>query len=734
MLFLLAFPAQAERPKIGLALSGGGAKGSAHIAVIELLEANNIPVDYIAGTSIGAYVGGLYALGYTAEEIKQIMFSADFESGFTDTIPRDKLPYRRKRQLDRFNVGLELGYHDGEILFPWGVLYGQSMSAVYRRSVGNIPSFDSFDDLAIPFHALATDLTTSQAVVLDHGDLIQAMKASATVPGALIPTRIDGRILVDGGMSENLPIREVVYMGADIVIAVDISDSLKTRDEIKNAISVFDQISNFLTIHNVEADKMLLDDDDFYIRPDVDNIGTADFANMNKAYDAGKVAAEKQLERLRKLSLSSADYLQYTRQKSDRLNALIKEDQRPVVKIVLENESSYNEHFLRHTLGLQTDVPITAEELLAALDRVYSLDAFETVYGAFENQDVGRVLVVHVVEKSWWPDYFEVGLGWEDDFTEDSVIDLDFAFTVGDISDNNGEWRNELGIGTNKSFRSELYLPLDSIQQYYQSIVYRYRLEDLDEFNDDQLTSSLEYSSHRLDYAFGYKLGNQGVIEAGVTFERGNFSNDDPKQDDLDYQSPGVFLSFGWDSLDRISFPSRGSRLQMSVTLRNEDLSGGGEASVNQELGEPYYSTQYQLEWKSAFSLGNNGLIAEANLTALDSEVDSSVYFVRLGGFLNLSGYNRDSLIGNQSAFGALQYQYDLGRSLFGLTNFPIYFGASVEAGNVWSASETIDYRELITAGSVYLSTDSKLGPIAIAYGYAEGDHTAIYFYLGKNI
>jgi len=734
MLVICALPAQAERPKIGLALSGGGAKGSAHIAVIELLEANNIPVDYIAGTSIGAYVGGLYALGYSAAEVKQIMFNVDFESGFSDAIPREKLPFRRKQQLDIFNVGLALGYRDGKILFPWGLLYGQSMAAVYRRSVGNIPDFDSFDDLAIPFHALATDLATSKVVVLDHDDLIQAMKASATVPGVLVPTRIDGKILVDGGMSENLPIREVVNMGADIVIAVDISESLRTSAEIKNAISVFDQISNFLTIHNVESELTLLDDNDFYIRPDVGDLGTADFTAMDQAFAAGKAAAEQQLERLRKLSLSSAEYLQYTQQKSEKLDALIAAGERPVVKIILSNKSSYNDQFLLYTLGLKTGAAITAEELLAALDRVYSLDSFESVYGAFEERDIGRVLVVDVVEKSWWPNYFQAGLGWEDDITKESVVDLEFAYTLGNITDNNGEWRNELGFGTNKSFRSELYLPLDSIQQYYQSSVYRYRLEDLDSFVDKQLNSSLEYTSHRLDFSLGHKLGNKGIIEAGLTFESGNFSSGDPGQDDLDYQSPGVFLSLGFDSLDSFSFPSRGSRLQMSVIFRNEDLSGGGEAAINQDLDDSYYSTQYLLEWKSALSEGNHGLIAEANLAVLDSEADSSIYFVQLGGFLNLSGYARNSLIGNQSAFAALQYQYNLGRSLFGLKNFPIYFGSSIETGNVWSASETIKYSELITAGSVYLSTDSKLGPIAIAYGKAEGDHSAVYFYLGKNI
>jgi NTE family protein len=734
MLVFCVFPAQAERPKIGLALSGGGAKGSAHIAVLELLEANNIPIDYIAGTSIGAYVGGLYALGYTTAEIKHIMFNADFERGFSDAIPRENLPFLRKRQRDKFNLGIDLGYSEGEIVFPRGLLYGQSMSAVYRRSVGNIHSFDSFDDLAIPFHALATDLATSKEVVLDRGDLIQAMKASATFPGVLVPTRIDGKILVDGGMSQNLPIREAVYMGADIVIAVDITDSLQSIEEIKNAISVFDQISSFLTIHNVEDDIKLLDDNDFYIRPDVGDVGSSDFAAMDQAYEAGKVAAEQQLERLRKLSVSSEEYLQYVQRKSAKLDALITAAEQPVVKIILMNETSYNDEFLLYTLGLKTGVPITAEELLAALDRVYSLDNFENVYGAFEERDIGRVLVVDVVEKAWWPNYFQAGLGWEDDITEESIIDLDFAFTIGNITDNNGEWRNELGIGTNKSFRSELYLPLDSIQRYYQSSVYRYRLEDLDSFVDEQLDSSQEYTSHRIDFALGRKLGNWGIVEAGITFEAGNFSSGDPAQKDLDYQSPGVFLSLGYDTLDSFSFPSRGSRLQMSIIHRSEDLSGGGEISTSQDLDDSYYSTQYLLEWKSAISHGNHGLIAEANLAVLDSEADSSIYFVQLGGFLNLSGYARNSLIGNQSAFAALQYQYNLGRSLFGLKNFPIYFGSSIETGNVWSASESIDHSELITAGSVYLSTDSKLGPIAIAYGKAEGDHSAVYFYLGKSI
>ncbi len=727
------FAAQAERPKIGLALSGGGSKGSAHIAIIEWLEANNIPVDFIAGTSIGAYVGGLYALGYSAEEIKIIMYQADFDSGFSDAIDRDKLPYRTKRQHDKFNVALELGFGDGEILLPWGVLYGHSMTAVYRRSVGNLSSFQSFDDMAIPFRAIATDLTTSQPVVLDRGDLVRVMKASATVPGALVPSKLDGKYLVDGGMSTNLPISEVRNMGADIVIAVDISAPLYNLDQLKNAISVLEQISGFLTVHNVKAERAKLGKGDIFLRPAIDHLGTSDFSKLDEAFDAGRVAAEQQLEALLRLAVSSEEYLQYKQQKSKILNQLIMDSKRPVVKIVLDNQSDFKTEFLLDTLGLQTDAPITIEELLAAVDRLYSLDRFELVDAVFEERDVGRVIVVKVIEKSWGPNYLEFGLGWEDDFTLDSVINLDFAFTLGNITDNNGEWRNELGIGTNKSWRSDLHLPLNDIQTYYYSTIFDFQREDFNLFVNNRRALVIESTTNRLDLALGYKPDYLSAFESGLTFGQGEFSIDAVLDDNSSYRSQGVFVRLGYDSLDRLNFPSHGARFTVSVTQREEDLSGD---PIIGGISDPdtYSTTEYLADWKAATTLGHHGFIAEAQFAYVDSEIDQSVHLARLGGFLNLSGYHRDSLIGNQKVFAALLYQYNLGRSLFGFNNVPIYIGTSIEMGNVWSADESINYDELITAGSVYISTDSKLGPVAIAVGYTEDGNSAIYFYLGKNI
>ena len=724
--------AQTERPKIGLALSGGGAKGSAHIAVLEILEQNNIPVDYVAGTSIGAYVGGLYALGYSAADIKEIMFGVGLDRGTSDAIDRDKLPYRQKRHLDKFNAGLEAGYRDREIRIPWGVLYGQSMSAAYRRSVGNIPNFDSFDDLAIPFRAVATNLADSSAVILDRGDLLRAMKASAAVPGALVPVEIDGKLLVDGGMAENLPVTQVRNMGADIVIAVDISSPLNAAEDIGNALGILDQIANFLTVQNIEEQKNRLAEDDIYIRPPVEQLSTSDFSNLGPAYDAGTAAAQQRMQTLRKLSIDAGEYEQYQRQKRQKLIDLKRRGNLPIVEIILDNQSDFKDEFLLHTLGLQPGYPISTGQLLIAIDRLYSLDRFERVEAAFEDREEGRVLIVEVVKKSWGPNYLEFGIGWEDDFTLESVINIDFALTVGNITDNNGEWRNELSIGTDKNFRSELYLPIDQIQRFYQTTLFEFDREELELFVDNDVAFSLEQTSYRIDIGLGYKIGTSAIVETGLVVERGRFENDIFLDEDIKYYSPGVFLRYGYDSLDRISFPTRGNRLTVAVIHRHEDLDGDPSVDITRE-DDIYRSTQYLLDWKGAASRGNHGVIGNASLAYIDSEIDDSIHYVQLGGFLNLSGYFRNALVGNHKAFAALAYQYDLGRSLLGLSKFPIYAGASVEAGNVWATADSISSDDLISAGSVYLSTDSQLGPIALAYGFNDDDQNSYYFYLGKN-
>ncbi len=733
VLLLITSPVFAERPAIGLALSGGGAKGSAHIAVLELLEANHIPVDYIAGTSIGAYVGGLYALGYSAAEIKKIMYEADLERGFSDTIDRQDLPYRAKQQKDRFNVPVEIGFRAGKVRLPGGLLFGQTMSSIYRSSVGNVANFDSFDDLPIPFRSVATDLATGHTVVLASGNLVKSMQASSAVPGALVPVELEGKYLVDGGLSENLPISQVKQMGADIIIAVDISSPLQDKEALGNSISVLQQLSKFLTLQNIESQKELLSSDDIYIRPDVSQLSTTDFDALPKAFEAGKLAAQLRLDELRKLSIDSAEYRQYRELKREKLDLIKRAGRQPVVKVILSNRSSVNDKFLTTVLGISDGSYVSEDELAAAVNRLYALDRFERVDAEFELRKEGKVLKVDASEKSWGPNHFEMGLGWEDDFTLDSVINLDFAYIRKNITDNDGEWRSEIGLGTNKSFASEVHLPLGDAQLWYHSASYEYQNESRDYFISNRPAVFFKFDIHRVDLSIGYNLQNEGVIETGLTFAKADYDNELSVQDDLRYDSPGIFLTYGFDTLDRRSFPSRGDRITLSIIHWQEDVRGDLITGA-ESIADTYRSTQYLADWKTATSLGGHGLVGKLSFAYTDSESEQSIHYSQLGGFLNLSGYHKNALIGNSKVFAALAYQYDLGKSLLGLTGFPVYIGVSIESGNVWLIDESVKFDDLIPAGSIFLSTDSKLGPIALGIGFADGDNNSVYFYLGKNI
>ncbi|HAY95891.1 MAG TPA: patatin, partial [Shewanella sp.] len=343
----------AERLKIGVVLSGGGAKGAAHVGVLKILEEHNIPVDYIAGTSIGAYVAGMYSLGYSASEVEAIMMGVNWDSGYSDTIPRNILSYRDKQLRDRYNIPLNIGYNEGQVRAPSGLLRGQTMSQLLRQSTDLVQQFGHFDDLAIPYRAVATDLETSLPVVISHGSMVKAMQASATVPGALQPAQIEGKLLVDGGIANNMPVDVVKAMGADIIIAVDIGSPLVKKDKLDSTIAVLDQLSNFLTNASTAKQKELLTDKDVLIRPAIDALSTTDFTIMPLALTLGKEAANGQLYKLSSMSVSPEEYAAYVEAKKAKGKLLMADVRHPINEIVFENQSKVSLNLLMETLNIK---------------------------------------------------------------------------------------------------------------------------------------------------------------------------------------------------------------------------------------------------------------------------------------------------------------------------------------------------------------------------------------------
>lgn len=716
----------AERPKVGLVLSGGGAKGAAHVGVLKILEEHHIPVDYIAGTSIGAYVAGMYSLGYSASEVEAIMMGVDWDSGYSDTIPRNVLSYRDKQLRDRYNIPLNIGYTEGEVRAPSGLLRGQTMSQLLRQSTDLVQQFGDFDTLAIPYRAVATDLETSLPVVIDHGSLVKAMQASATVPGALQPTLIDGKLLVDGGIANNMPVDVVKAMGADIVIAVDIGSPLVTKDKLDSTIAVLDQLSNFLTNASTEKQKQLLSEKDVLIRPAIDALSTTDFTIMPLALTLGKEAANGQLDKLQSLSVSAEEYAAYVEAKKAKGKQLMADVAHPIQEIVFDNQSKVSLNLLKETLDLKAGQAVTKDELNDALKRIYSLNKFERVDAEFVESEEGRVLTVTTRAKSWGPNYFQLGFNWEDDFSTESAISFDMAYTMTDLTFNGGEWRNEVKLGFEKLFATEFYQPLDRDQDFYSRARYQYDVHNWDLYDNNNRALIFDKKTHTVELGIGYNYVLQGFVELGLVAEKGVIVNDAWLIKDFDFKSYGAYLRAGYDSLDSISFPTSGNRITLNVYVRNEDFDDLVDNNENE------YSVQIEADWKGALSVGNHAFVGKASVATNNNDGFNTLHLSDLGGFLNLSGYHKDSLTGAHKLFGAFVYQYDLGRDALGMTDYPLYLGLSLEAGNVWFERDEVSLSDLIYASSLYIGTDTSMGPAALGFGITDMGDKSLYLFIGK--
>ncbi|PKH03179.1 patatin [Psychromonas sp. MB-3u-54] len=735
LLSLTAFADPQTRPKIGLVLGGGGAKGAAHIGILNVLENNNVPIDFIAGTSIGAYIGGLYALGYNADQIEDIMFNVDWDKGFSDFIPREDLQYADKQLRDEYNITLRLGYSDATLKTASGLLLGQSAFQLLKLSTGVVSEFESFDDLPIPYRAVAADIVTAETVVLNHGSLVQAMRASSTVPGVVEPTVIDGRQLVDGAIVNNMPVDVVKLMGADIIIAVDIGSPLLTQEEINLPIDVLDQLSNILTINTTKRQIDLLGEKDLLIRPDIGALSTSDFSQMSVAMALGKKSALENKHKIQSLSLDDKQYSQYTRDKNLKKEQWIKAASRPVVGIQYENDSDVAVEIIERQLGISVGDLVSKEKLDDAISRIYALDIFDTVNAEFIDANAGRILVIKTRAKSWGPNYLHFGFSWQGDFSSDSQVSLDIAYILTDITDNGGQWKNEVSLGWESLLATEFYQPLDTDHDYFSRARVQYRQEKYapGRFTQNNSRPALTYHYGQFSLGLGNSYTDNGISEMGVLAEIGQMNFEDSAYDVLDYYSMGTYLSFGFDNLNSINFPTQGNKLSLDFYLRKDQYAHPFLDNTENS------SLEINFDWRGAVGVRQHTFVGVTSLATVLSDDDFTIRASELGGFLNLSGYHKDEFIGAHKVFAAAVYQYDLGRSIFGNAGLPLYLGGSLEMGNVWGINDSVKIDELITSGSLFLGTDTSFGPAVFGVGSGvaldrnKGNDIRAFFSLGKN-
>ncbi len=713
-----------ERPRICLVLSGGGARGMAHIGVLKVLEQLRIPIDCIAGTSMGAIVGGLYASGMSAEAIEARMNSVDWQEAFRDAPPRQDLAFRRKQDDLNYLVRLPFGLKHYEVLLPRGLLQGQKLQQMLRSLTLAYGDTPSFDDLPTPFRAVATDLETGQAVVMDRGDLALAMRASASIPGLFAPVEDQGRMLVDGGLTENLPMEVARAMHADVLIVVDVTFPLLPRQQLNTALSISNQMLAILVRRDADRQKATLKPADTLIAPELGLTPATDFASVGKTIELGERAALSEAAKLAPLGLDEAAYGRYLEARA--VHATI----RPLVQFVRVDEASrpYEKTILAAMQPL-LDKPLDIDQLGARITDIYGLGDFETIdYSVItegEGADQRTGIEVRARRKSWGPNYVRFGLNLQDDFQGNTRYNAAARFLLTEIDSLDAEWLTDLQIGDNPKVYTEFYQPLNADRKWFAAPSGRIESSDLPVYQNYVEVADFRMRQAEADLDFGRELGNWGEIRAG--FHRINGATSlrfgDPDLVQRQFNDGEYFFKFSYDRLDNVHFPRDGQ----TFSLRWD--------ADRQNLGSNVSSDRFAADWLMARSAGRNTLMLWTSMgTRLDGKIPPSALqdFYTLGGFLNLSGLAPQSLTGPNYAIVRSVYFRKIGRGGEGLFDFPTYLGVSFEAGNTYAQRGDIGFNTAHKDASVFLGLDTLLGPLYIGTGYDEIGHSAFYLFLGR--
>jgi NTE family protein len=742
-----AAPADPEptiRPRICLVLSGGGARGMAHIGVLKVLEDMKIPIDCIAGTSMGAIVGGLYASGMTAREIDATMRSLDWQEAFRDAPPRRDLAFRRKQDDRNFLVRLPLGLKHGKILLPKGFIQGQKLQETLRQLTLPFSNSTDFDLLPTPFRAVATDLETGEAVLMEKGDLAIAMRASMSAPGVFAPVELNGRLLVDGGLAENLPINVARAMHADILIVSDVSFPLLPLAKLDSALSISNQMLAILVRKDSDRQRASLGPRDILIEPNLGTATATDFTAPASIIAGGEAAGRAATAVLSAYGVGDTAYRAYLARRATR------EPGRPLIQFVrVDRQSKRYEKTIVAEMQPLLGKPLDLDQVGKRITDLYGLGNFETIdYSLVEQQkgagpgtgtaaapgtgaapgaagDEESGLEVRARRKSWGPNYLRFGLNLEDDFQGNSRYNAAARFVVTEINELGAELLTDVQIGSDPRVLSEFYQPLDASRTWFVAPSARVEARDLPIYANNLEVADFRDREVEGDFDVGRNLGNWGEIRVGLHRTNGltHVRFGDPALVEQQYNNGEFFFKFSYDQLDNVHFPREGQTFTLQWDANRTNL------------GADVPSDRVQADWLMARSRGRNTLLLWTSAgTTLDGDykpIDLPEFY-SLGGFFNLSGLAPSSLFGPHYAIARAIYFRKIGRGGEGFFEFPAYIGMSLELGNTWEHRGDMSLGSARKDASVFLAFDTFLGPVYLGSGYDQAGTAGFYLFLGR--
>jgi NTE family protein len=707
--------AAARRLRIGLVLGGGGARGAAHVGVLKVLEELRIPVDYIAGCSMGSIVGGLYASGMTPAQIEKEILGMDWDDLFVDYPSREERSFRRKRDDDFYVFKVKPGYNNGEVQIPLAYIRGQKFDLTLNRLTLSMSEVKDFDRMPIPYRAVATDIETGKEIVLSSGSLAKSIRASMAVPAAFDPVEIDGRLLVDGGLANNVPVSVARDMGAEVFIVVDVGAGLYKRNKLNNALDITEQLANFLFTLNTEPQLTSLGSADVLIRPELGDIGSNSFDRAAETIPIGESAARAAIESLRKYSLSPEDYARHVAARVHPGADL------PVIEFVrTNNRSPLGDAVIASRITAKTGQPLDVAQLEEDIGHVYGLDIFESVRYDVVREQGKAGLEITATEKHWGPAYLQFGIASSNDLNGDTTLRTGLLYTLTALNALNGELRAGMQIGDQPAVFTEFHQPLDPLSRYFVSGAVGYESFNVRAFDDaGHHLANYQINLRGVELGAGREFGTWGEGRVGYRRATGTAEvriGEPAPEEDVDRGE--FFLRLSDDKLDNVNFPRAGHYGRLEWTIARE--SAGASSDYD----------QVQLDYVHAFSWGSNTLVGGlSGATTLDEDAPLESLFP-LGGLFRLSGLQEDQLYGQHIGLVTIAYLRRLQESRFLQT----YVGATLEAGNVWQQRSDASLDNSIISGSAFLGLDTAIGPIYLAYGRTDTGEEAIYINLGPRL
>jgi NTE family protein len=707
------------RPRIGLVLGGGGAKGAAHIGVLRVLDELRIPVDCVAGTSMGALVGGTFASGMSPADIEQRVLEIDWTQTVGGQGQRDQKPINVKVQEVAYSNPLEVGIADGRVTTPGGLIETQAIEQEIRDLIAGARFTGDFDDLPIPFRAIATDMVAGEMVVLESGDLAAAMRASMAIPGAFAPV-IDGdRVLADGGLMRNLPIDVARSLCADVVIAVWLTTPAPQANEVSSALALLSRSLDVVIRANERQQVQTLSAADVGISVFMGEITTADFQLAPEAVALGRAAAEASRQQLERYSLSEQEYEAW-RQGLNRVEAAPE----TLSEIRVGNLDRVSEAFVRTQLDSSiAGATVSSAQIEEDAQRLYALGDFEQVDYRLTGPEGRRVLEFLPHEKSWGPNFLRLNVGAATDSSGDilGIFRIDHDKTW--INRRGGRWHNVLQIGGQSIISTDFYQPLDTRQRFFVQPIGYVESNREDIYLGDDRAARYYVRQLYAQIDAGLNVGTRAQIRTGF---RRRWT-----EVDLDTGIPGLpevgrspdtslQLRALYDTRDSVDLPTKGTFLSTRYVHGEDWLDG----EYDYDLIEGVLSQSFAFRGNSLSVIAGGGRKLSGSIPPGET--------IQLGGIRTFPGLRPGQLRGPSYWYVGTTYLwrlFDL-QPLFGQT---LYAGLRLQAGEMHDRFDGIDDGTLYgLSGSI--SGRTPIGPFSLSLGFVNNGNALLQFSIGRPV